>query len=96
MKKDELRLSDTLLGFVDVEFGYIQEKVSLAPLAEFCFKAVRLDEAFEVSLVGHLSEVHGADIFQNGLDMLHQASHNVLFLHERQQEVDFSSFGQSS
>lgn len=91
-----MKVSDTFLGFVNIEFGYIEEEISSASLAEFCSESVRLDEAFEVSLIGHFSKINCAEIFQNGLYVFHQTSHRVLFLKESQEEVDFASFGQFS
>ena len=55
-----------------------------------------LDEAFEVSLVGHLSEVNSADVFQNRFYVFHHSCHKILFLEESQKEIYFASFGQFS
>lgn len=72
--------SSSLLNLVDVELSHLEEDVAVATFHKGGFEAVFFDEGFEVFAVGDSSEVDGAEIFEHGLNVLHDAVHESAFL----------------
>lgn len=78
------------MNFVDVELGHLEEDVASASFHKGGLEAVFLDEAFEVFAIGDFAKVDSAEVFQHGLDVLHDSVHEVPVLVQSEQKVDLS------
>jgi len=68
----------------------------LASLAESLLEFVLCQKCLKLSFVGGFAEVNGAEIFEIGLDILHQSTEPVPLFIECEQEVDAAILGQFS
>jgi hypothetical protein len=77
---------------IHVEFGHLQEYVSIQSFIEVNLELVTNKEVLELSLVSHLSKVNCAKIFKHWLYDLQNFIGKSFFVIKSKQEVNFSSF----